>query len=77
MRSQKEYLAWMLYYSLPLLSEVEAPIDLLAHYALFVNSMCTLSKTKITPSERSISGEDLMKFVAHTEINYQLQAIDF
>ena len=47
------------------------------HYALFVNSMYTLSKSVISKSEIDKCEEDLMKFVAEFEILYGASTMTF
>lgn len=70
--------AWLLHYSVPLLMTIESlPIDLLHHYALFVNAMFILSKTNISENDLFQCKLDLLKFVAHVEIHYGISAMTF
>ncbi|XP_043465742.1 uncharacterized protein LOC122500736 [Leptopilina heterotoma] len=70
--------AWLLHYSVPLLMTIESlPIDLLHHYALFVNAMFILSKTYISQNDLLQCRLDLLKFVAHVEIHYGISAMTF
>ncbi|XP_043469392.1 uncharacterized protein LOC122503051 [Leptopilina heterotoma] len=71
--------SYMLYYSIPLLHQI-LPTDLfhlLEHYALFVNSMYTLSTTNITAEDLQQCKEDMMSFTANVEIDYGLTAMTF
>ncbi|XP_051170591.1 uncharacterized protein LOC127287612 [Leptopilina boulardi] len=72
--------AWLFYYSVPLLLTVVSenfPIESVEYYALFVNAMYTLSKTKISRDDLVKSKKDLLKFVSHVETTYGLSAMTF
>lgn len=70
--------AWVLYFSIPLLLTVKSlPVDLLQHYALFVNAMYILSKTKITSDDLLKCKKYLLEFVAYMEINYTISVMTF
>ncbi|XP_051157257.1 uncharacterized protein LOC127279133 [Leptopilina boulardi] len=68
--------SWLLFFSLPILSKY-LPNELLEHYALFINSIHTLLKTKITKKELDQCEENLLVFVANYHYLYHEEKMTF
>lgn len=71
-----QWKAWLFYYSIPILYGILSN-EIMEHYALFVNSMYTLSKELITETELDKCEEDLIIFVAKFEQLYGMEAMTF
>ena len=71
-----QWKSWLFYYSIPICSGILSQ-EIMEHYALFVNSIYTLSKEIITEAEVNKCEEDLMIFVATFQELYGAQAMTF
>lgn len=71
-----EFESWLLYWSLPCLDGIVDPV-FLEMYALFVRSVYTLLKRKITDEDIARCEYDLVKFVGNFQIEFSKASMTF
>ena len=70
----KEWESFLFYYSLPLFKIFAAP-GIAEYWALFINSIYTLSKTNVSYEEAKECGANLLEFVMKTEKIFSIYAM--